>query len=41
MNKSLLSFYGPIDDKYLLNLVNLGSQQTIKVIKYILNIIII
>ena len=32
MNKSLKSFYGPIEDEKLLNIIDTGVKQTKKVI---------
>ena len=32
MNKTLRSFYGPLDSKNLSDIVDLGTNQTIKVI---------
>ena len=35
MNKSLKNFYGQIEDKNLLNILNVAEKQSKKVINYI------
>ena len=41
MNKSLKNFYGQIEDKNLLNILNVAEKQSKKVINYISNNIFI